>query len=58
MIDLDELFKKLQDFGHRVMIAISIEAAGLLPPSYDKLLRKDEYGSVERDTRAENADAP
>lgn len=40
MIDLDELFKKLQDFGHRVMIAISIEAAGLLPPSYDKLLRK------------------
>ena len=24
-----------------------------LPPSYEKRLRKDEYGSVERDTRAD-----
>ena len=55
-MDLDLIFAKLQDFTHRIMIAISIEAAGLLPPSYDKRLRKDEYGSMERDARAETGD--
>ena len=56
-MDLDAIYAKLRDFTHRIMIAISIEPSGSLPPSYDKRLHRGGYGSAERDTRAESDEA-